>query len=253
MAMRYLGEEFDILGGGLDLRFPHHENELAQSKAAGDEFAQYWLHNGLVSLGGTKMSKSVGNTISATELVRTRRPIVVRYLLGTGHYRSTIEAGDSAYAEAEAAFARVENFLERATRLVGAVDAAAELPEAFEAHLRDDFSVPQALAVIFDTVSEGNNAVSADDAERVRDSVAAVRGMLGILGLDPLAEEWAEDSQSASLEPVLDKLVGELLEQRTAARAAKDWAAADRIRDGLAAAGITIEDSPQGPHWSVNE
>lgn len=253
MSTKYLGPAFDIHGGGRDLRFPHHENELAQSKAAGDDFAQYWLHNGLVSLGGTKMSKSVGNTISATELVHTRRPIVVRYLLGTGHYRSTIEAGDSAYDEAEAAFSRIENFLERATRLVGEVDAAAELPEAFEAHLRDDFSVPQALAVIFDTVSEGNNGVSAGDTEGVKASVALVRGMLDILGLDPLADEWAQDNPGASLEPVFDKLVGELLEQRTAARTAKDWAAADRIRDGLAAAGITIEDSPQGPHWSVNE
>ncbi|KAB1643097.1 cysteine--tRNA ligase [Gulosibacter chungangensis] len=253
MSTKYLGTEFDIHGGGRDLRFPHHENELAQSRAAGDGFARTWLHNGLVSLGGTKMSKSIGNVVSVGELLSDRRPIVVRYLFGSAHYRSTIELSEEAYAEAQAAFERIENFLARATRLVGSVPTpATALPEPFVAAMRDDFGVPQALAVVHETVTEGNQGIEAKDAGRVQELASAVRGMLGILGVDPQADEWADSSASDSaLEPALDSLISGLLEQRAAARAARDWEAADRIRDALAAAGITIEDTPQGSHWSV--
>lgn len=252
MSTKYLGTEFDIHGGGRDLRFPHHENELAQSSAAGDAFARYWIHNGLVSLGGTKMSKSVGNVISATELVMTRRPIIVRYLLGTAHYRSTVEAGDTAYLEAEAAFSRIESFLERAARSLGDTEPADRVPEPFAAHMRDDFAVPQAVALIHDTVTRGNQALDAGDHPAATDAVSQVRAMLGVLGLDPIAAEWQDAGGAQALEPVLDALVHDLLEQRANARATKDWAAADRIRDALSAAGITIEDTPQGSHWSVN-
>ncbi|MFD2674375.1 cysteine--tRNA ligase [Gulosibacter bifidus] len=251
MSTKYLGTAFDIHGGGRDLRFPHHENELAQSSAAGDAFASYWIHNGLVSLGGTKMAKSVGNIISATELVRTHRPIVVRYLLGTAHYRSTVEAGDTAYDEAAAAFSRIETFFERAERTLGAVAPASEVPEGFAEHMRDDFAVPQAIAIVHDTVTRGNQALDAGDDAAARTAVSEARAMLDILGLDPVADEWAE-STTSDLEPALDALVKDLLQQRATARADKDWAAADRIRDALASAGITIEDTPQGSHWSVN-
>ncbi|MGO1544505.1 MAG: cysteine--tRNA ligase [Gulosibacter sp.] len=254
MSTKYLGSEFDIHGGGRDLRFPHHENELAQSRAAGDAFARHWLHNGLVSLGGTKMSKSVGNVVSASELLNERRPIVVRYLFGSAHYRSTIELSEEAYAEAEASFDRIAHFLDRVTRLLGEqAPPASELPEAFAAAMRDDFGVPQALAVVHETVTAGNQALENGEVARVQELGAAVRGMLGILGVDPQADEWADSSASDSvLEPALDSLIRGLLEQRATARAERDWGAADRIRDGLAAAGITIEDTPQGSHWSVN-
>ncbi|MDJ1369949.1 cysteine--tRNA ligase [Gulosibacter molinativorax] len=253
MSTKYLGTEFDIHGGGRDLRFPHHENELAQSRAAGDAFARHWLHNGLVSLGGTKMSKSIGNVVSAGELLENRRAIVVRYLFGSAHYRSTIELSDEAYAESAAAFERIENFLERAARLVGEpASPAVELPDAFVAAMRDDFGVPQALAVVHESVTAGNQALEAADATVVGEIASSVRGMLGILGVDPQADEWADSSASDSaLEPALDSLITGLLEQRAAARAARDWEAADRIRDALAAAGISIEDTPQGSHWSV--
>ena len=253
MSTKYLGAEFDIHGGGRDLRFPHHENELAQSRAAGDAFARHWLHNGLVSLGGTKMSKSIGNVVSVWDLLENRRPIVVRYLFGSAHYRSTIELSDEAYAEAEASFERIEHFLERAERLVGKVPApATTLPEAFVTSMRDDFGVPQALAAVHEAVTAGNLAIEAADAPKVEELASAIRGMLGILGVDPQADEWADSSASDSaLEPALDSLISGLLEQRAAARAARDWEAADRIRDALAAAGITIEDTPQGSHWSV--
>ncbi|NLT27064.1 MAG: cysteine--tRNA ligase, partial [Microbacteriaceae bacterium] len=243
---------FDIHGGGRDLRFPHHENELAQSRAAGHGFARVWLHNGLVALGGTKMSKSVGNVVMAAELLAERRPIVVRWLLGSAHYRSTIELSDEAYAEAEAAFERIEGFLERAGRGGAAIEPAAELPGAFVAAMRDDFAVPQALAAVHEAVTRGNQALDAGDAAAARERAAEVRGMLGVLGVDPLADEWAGGAEDGGdLHRALDALVRDLLEQRAQARADKDWAAADRIRDGLAAAGIQIEDTPQGPHWSV--
>lgn len=251
MSTKYLGTAFDIHGGGLDLRFPHHENELAQSRAAGHDFAQHWLHNGLISYGGTKMSKSIGNVVSAAGLLDERRPIVVRYLLGTAHYRSTIELSADAYTEAEAAFGRIEGMLERAGRL-GTVEVAAQLPDAFVAAMRDDFGVPLATACIHDAVTRANQAMDADDAGNALAEAASVRAMLDVLGLDPLADEWADAAGTdAKLESALDALVRDLLAQRAEARAAKDWAAADRIRDALAGAGITIEDTPHGPHWSV--
>ena len=199
------------------------------------------------------MSKSVGNIISATELVMTRRPIIVRYLLGTGHYRSTVEAGDNAYQEAEAAFSRIETFFERAQRSLGEIEPAARVPEAFAEYMRDDFAVPQAVALIHETVTRGNQALDANDEPAAREAVAHARVMLDVLGLDPLASEWRdEEDDESALKPAMDALVRDLLEQRAQARADKDWATADRIRDTLTAAGITIEDTPQGSHWSVN-
>lgn len=252
MSSRYLGPAFDIHGGGLDLRFPHHENELAQSTAAGDPFASYWVHNGLVNVNGQKMSKSLGNSIFAADLLGRARPIVVRYFLGAAHYRSTIDYHDGSLAEAEAALDRIETFLERAdrrldgTRFVG----VEEIPAEFAEHMDDDLGVPSALAVLHDTVRAGNAALDAGDLDAVASARGAVLAMSEVLGINPLSAHWRAGA-SEPAERALETLVETLIADRNAARAAKDFASADRIRDELAAAGITIEDGATGSHWSL--
>jgi len=250
MSTRYLGPEFDIHGGGLDLRFPHHENELAQSHAAGDPFARHWLHNGLVSTGGQKMSKSLGNSFFAADLLGGTRPIVARYLLASAHYRSTLEFSEATLAEAASAFERIETFLQRAERMLGAVTAG-EVPAAFGAALDDDLGVPQGLAELHGAVRAGNTALDAGETDAARERAAEVAAMLGALGLDPRAPEWAAAGPGPEA-AALDALVRELLEQRQAARAAKDFAGADGVRDRLATAGITIEDTPAGARWRID-
>lgn len=261
MSRRYLGPEFDIHGGGLDLRFPHHENELAQSAAAGDEFARYWLHNGLITVNGQKMSKSLGNFTLASEVLAAHDPLVVRYALTAAHYRSNLDLTDASYAEAEAALGRIDSFRVRALRALSAAGGrgpvfggagwtavSARVPEAFAAAMDDDLGVPQALAVLHETVREGNTRLDDGDLDAVADAVSQVAAMTGVLGLNaPSADAGAAAEASA-----LDALVRTMIEQRAQARADKDWAAADRIRDALAAAGITLEDSPAGTHWSID-
>ncbi|PZE82668.1 cysteine--tRNA ligase [Curtobacterium sp. MCBD17_032] len=252
MSRRYLGPAFDIHGGGLDLRFPHHENELAQSTAAGDPFASYWLHNGLVTVGGQKMSKSLGNSIFAAEFLGAARPVVVRYFLGAAHYRSTIDHHDGSLAEAEAALDRIEGFLERgAARLEGVqlADAPA-VPEAFADAMDDDLAVPQALAVLHETVRAGNAALDADDAEALGVAYHQVAAMVEVLGIDPRAPHWSGGAHDTAAAP-LAALVERLVQERADARAARDFATADRVRDDLAGAGITIEDTPSGTRWSI--
>jgi cysteinyl-tRNA synthetase len=254
MAHKYLGPAFDIHGGGLDLIFPHHENEIAQSKAFGDEFARYWMHNAWVTMSGEKMSKSLGNSVLVSEMVERWRPIVLRYYLGTPHYRSMIEYSEEALREAEAAFARIEGFVHRAVELAGGpVEPAAEVPPAFAEAMDDDLGTPQALAVVHTTVRQGNSALAADDKEAAVARLAEVRAMLGVLGLDPLDEHWSggAEGRGEELEGVVDGLVRLVLEQREAARARKDWATADAIRDQLGKSGLVIEDSPHGPRWSL--
>ncbi len=256
MSRRYLGPAFDIHGGGLDLRFPHHENELAQSTAAGDAFATHWVHNGLVVVDGQKMSKSLGNSIYASEFLAAARPIVVRYYLGSAHYRSTIDYHAGSLVEAEAAFGRIEGFLARAAQAVEGTPeveqtGALAVPDAFASAMDDDLGVPQALGVLHETVRQGNAALDARDvvlAARLRSEVTA---MLGVLGLDPAAPEWASSSDGGAAETTLAALVEHLLAERETARSTKDFAAADRVRDALAAAGVTLEDTPTGPKWSV--
>jgi cysteinyl-tRNA synthetase len=251
MATKYLGSAFDIHGGGLDLRFPHHENELAQSAAAGDDFAGYWLHNGLVNIGGQKMSKSLGNSFFAADLLAEQRPIVVRYFLGSAHYRSTLELHENALAEAASAFERIEGFLARAQR--AGLEAPSGVPVAFAEAMDDDLGIPMALAVLHDTVRAGNTALDSSDLTAAGHSAGAVRAMLDALGLNPESGEWADGSSQANTAvAALDSLIGSLLENRAVARANKDFATSDRIRDDLAAAGITIEDTPDGAHWSFN-
>jgi cysteinyl-tRNA synthetase len=254
MATRYLGTEFDIHGGGLDLRFPHHENELAQSTAAGDGYARYWVHNGLVNIGGQKMSKSLGNSVYAAELFELASPLAVRYLLGAAHYRSTLDYAPGSLAEAEAAVDRIRGFLSRVERrLAGTRFAgvgAPVIPDAFGAAMDDDLGVPQALAVLHDTVRAGNQAL---DAEELHDAAVAhgqVAAMVEVLGIDPRDPHWAT-ADSGPAASALDALVTRLIEDRQAARESRDYAAADRIRAELSAAGITIEDSSTGTHWSL--
>ncbi len=249
MSTKYLGESFDIHGGGLDLRFPHHENELAQSAAAGDGFAQYWLHNGLVSVGGQKMSKSLGNSVFAADLLDKAKPVVLRYLLGSAQYRSTLELHDGAIAEAKASFERIEGFLDRVIRDAGEL-ASADVPAAFRSAMNDDLNIPAALAVVFDLVRSGNSALDSGDVATAASQAAEVVAMLNVLGVNPLDEAWASDSSQG--DAALDLLMAELLEARATARANKDFATADLLRERLAAAGITIEDTPNGAHWSFN-
>nr|WP_239521925.1 cysteine--tRNA ligase [Geodermatophilus sabuli] len=252
MAERYLGAEFDVHGGGLDLRFPHHENERAQSQAAGDAFARYWLHNGWVTLGGEKMSKSLGNTALVDEVVRRVRPVELRYYLVAPHYRSTIEFTDAALAEAGAAYRRIESFVRRAAERVGADTGKAELPPEFTAALDDDLGTPAAVAAVHEAVRQGNTALAAEDDDAVAAALGSVRAMLAVLGLDPLDPQWATGGGSDRLTEVTDGLVGLALEQRQAARARKDYAAADAIRDQLTSLGVSVEDTPHGPRWELS-
>jgi len=318
MAGKYLGDAFDIHGGGLDLRFPHHENEIAQSRAAGRPFAKYWMHNAWVTMAGEKMSKSLGNTADVLAAVAAYGGRAVRLYLAGPHYRSAIELSDASLTEAAAQLARIDSFLERAASALaergtvaepddalrdpstssgnvtaratvaepdealrdpstgsgsvsgsagpstgsgsvsgsagpstGSGSVASAIPRAFAAAMDDDLGTPQALAVLFGTVKEGNIALEAGEVEAAGRALAAVRSMLAVLGLDPAAPEWAGSVTSNDLEPVVDGLVAALLEQRGQARARKDWPAADAIRDRLAAIGLKITDTASGPRWSL--
>ncbi|BBH65059.1 cysteine--tRNA ligase [Actinoplanes sp. OR16] len=253
MARRYLGDEFDIHGGGLDLTFPHHENEIAQSKAAGLGFARHWVHHALLNLGESKMSKSLGNVIDLDGLVADGiRPVEVRYYLASPHYRSRIDYTDEALREAAVAYRRIEGFVHRAAEVVGNGRPKA-VPPAFADAMNDDLNTSAALAVVHDTIREGNTALAASDEAGIRGALTAVRAMLGVLGLDPLDESWGGSERGNDLKPVVDSLVALALEQRAQARARKDWAAADSVRDQLKNAGIQVEDTPTGPRWTVGE
>lgn len=253
MARRYLGDEFDIHGGGLDLTFPHHENEIAQSRSAGLPFARYWVHHALLNLGEAKMSKSLGNVIDVAAVQAMGiRPVELRYYLGTPHYRSRIDYSDDALREAAVAYRRIEGFVQRAAEVVGP-GRPKDVPPAFAAAMNDDLNTSAALAVVHDTIREGNTALAADDEAGIRGALTAVRAMLGVLGLDPLDPAWSGGETKSDLKPVVDALVKLALEQRAQARARKDWAAADAVRDQLKNAGIQVEDTPAGPRWTVGE
>jgi cysteinyl-tRNA synthetase len=251
MAGKYLGEAFDIHGGGLDLRFPHHENEQAQSCAAGERFAQYWMHNGWVTLGGEKMSKSLGNTAQVDEVVKRVRPVELRYYLVAPHYRSMIEFTDAALDEAAAGYRRIESFVTRAVEKVGVDAGGGELPEAFRAALDDDLGTPAAIAAVHEGVRQGNTALADGDDAATAAALGTVRAMLGVLGLDPLDPQWATGSDDR-LAQATDGLVALALQQRQAARVRKDFAAADAIRDQLTTLGVSVEDTPDGPRWELS-
>jgi cysteinyl-tRNA synthetase len=254
MATKYLGPAFDIHGGGLDLVFPHHENEQAQSRAAGDPFANFWMHNGLVTLGGDKMSKSLGNTMSVGMMLERVRPVELRYYLVAPHYRSSVDYTDAALDDMATAYRRIEGFVGRARELLGDIAdepvpmALASFPAAFVEAMNDDIGVPQALAVLHNTVREGNAALADADKDRVADRLRSVTAMLGVLGLD---DAPVRADEVAGARAVIDSLVALALEQRTAARERKDYDAADAIRDQLAQAGIIVEDTAAGARWQL--
>lgn len=245
MAGKYLGSRFDIHGGGLDLRFPHHENELAQSTAAGDDFANFWMHNGMVTYEGEKMSKSIGNTISPAQMLEMARPLVVRYYLGSAHYRSILDYRPSSLQEAATAIERVEAFL-AATQDV--LKPGREVPQAFAEAMDDDVNIPRALAVLHEQTRAGNAALAA--GEDASEAANAVMAMAEVLGLAQLMSFNAEGTSGAEHE-ALDALIQAVLAERADARAQKDWAKADAMRDLLASAGVQVKDGANGSSWSV--
>ena len=244
MSTYYLGSNFDIHCGGLDLQFPHHENEIAQSHAAGDKFANYWMHNHWVTMSGEKMSKSLGNVLSIPNMLELVRPVELRYYLGSAHYRSVLEYSETALTEAAAGYRRIEDFLGHFDDL-----ELGEWTQSFEDAMNDDIAVPKALAEIHTTVRAGNKALAAGDEAEARTLAGQVRAMAHVLGFDPL--EWEDGAQASGADAALDALVQAELERRTQARADKDFATADAVRDRLVAAGITITDTPDGPTWSL--
>ena len=249
MAGKYLGKRFDIHGGGLDLRFPHHENELAQSTAAGDDFANFWMHNGMVTYEGEKMSKSIGNTISPVQMLQQARPLVVRYYLGSAHYRSVLDYRPTSLEEARVAIERVEAFLAATLELMDPNPQDRRVPQDFADALDDDMNIPRALAVLHEQTRAGNAALAAGtDASEFANAVWAMTNVLGLISLMNLDGSGASGAEHQAL----DALIHTILEQRASARAEKDWATADRMRDVLAATGITVKDGAQGSTWSLN-
>ena len=254
MATKYLGAEFDIHCGGLDLQFPHHENEIAQAHAAGDPFARYWMHNGWVTMSGEKMSKSLGNVLSIPKVLTKVRPVELRYYLGSAHYRSMLEYSEAALQEAAAGYRRIESFLHRVAELNAGEIEKGEVTDAFAAAMDDDLGVPAALAEVHNAVRAGNSAVDKGDTAEATAIAGQVRAMTAILGVDPYAPQWRDRDQSndAAL-AALDVLIADALRRRELARADKDWATADQVRDQLNAAGIDIVDTADGAKWSLRD
>ncbi|WP_285314414.1 cysteine--tRNA ligase [Pseudarthrobacter sp. fls2-241-R2A-168] len=256
MVTKYLGTEFDIHGGGLDLRFPHHENELAQSQAAGHPFANFWMHNGMVTYEGEKMSKSIGNTVSPAEMLELAPPRVVRYYLGQAHYRSILDYRPTSLQEAAAAVERIDGFIAKAAAkfgadfgsIAGTNGSSLDTLSAFSAAMDDDLNVPRALAALHETVRAGNTALAEGNDDAARLAMHTVAVMTDVLGLNAVAGSDAGNSKEAA---ALDVLVQAQLEARAAARAEKNWAASDAIRDTLNQAGVVVEDGPDGATWSL--
>ncbi len=251
MAHVYLGESFDIHGGGLDLIFPHHENEIAQSEAAGYGFAKRWLHNAWVTQSGEKMSKSLGNSLLVDVILERVRGIELRWYLGSAHYRSMLEYSEAALDESAVAFRRIEGFLKRAAEITGSQTEGTISPE-FEAAMNDDLAVPAALATISENLRRGNQSITDGDTAMITKNAGEIRGALQILGCDPF-DSLFDGGNSSELTEIVDGVISLALQERASARERKDFLASDAIRDGLLALGITIEDTAQGPRWSITE
>ena len=282
MSRRYLGETFDIHGGGIDLRFPHHENEQAQSHGADWGFARHWVHNAWVTIKGEKMSKSLGNSLVVAELLKRYDAAVLRLALGTVHHRSTVEFSEETLADAEALWERLSGAILRAYEFsddggLNPVDAPAEqvraraLPAEFTAAMDEDLNLAGAMAVVHATLKALNVALakveagpsSSQEADAdLRESATVLaldlRSQLDVLGLDPLAEPWragvlegAGSSQGGAAMETLDRLIQDDLDERARARSAKDWSRADALRDKLTRAGVVVEDSPSGARWHL--
>ncbi len=250
MAHEYLGPQFDIHCGGMDLVFPHHENEIAQARAAGDGFARFWLHNGWVTMGGEKMSKSLGNVLAVPAVLQRVRPAELRYYLGSAHYRSMLEFSETALRDAARAYAGIEEFLHRVRSRVGAVRPT-RWTERFAAALDDDLAVPAALAEVHAARADGNRALDSGDHAVALEMAGQIRAMTSVLGCDPLDERWeTRDETSAALSAV-GVLVDAELARREQARRNRDWAQADEIRDRLKAAGVEVTDTADGPQWAL--
>ena len=239
MAAEYLGQGFDIHGGGSDLIFPHHENEIAQSEgASGGPFARYWLHNGMVNLEGEKMSKSTGHVVDLAGAIEEFGGVAVRLLYLRAHYRSPLEFSEALVGEAKDALDRIRRLLERAPRDPG-VEPDGALLDRFRSAMDDDFGTPDAIGVLFDAVREANRLIDAGGA--ASSMVAAVEEIVDVLGIRPPGREAGGSDENARIEV--------LIAQRDRARTARDFATSDRIRDELAAMGVTIEDGAGGTRW----
>lgn len=197
------------------------------------------------------MSKSLGNSLLVAEVVTRVRPVELRWYLASAHYRSMLEFSDAALSETAAGYRRLESFVHRAVERVGEAEAAAEIPVEFGAALDDDLNVPAAVAVLHAHVTAGNQAMADGRWDDVADLLASVRAMLAVLGADPLAEPWRSAGDESAGRQALDAVIGGLLAARAEARVAKDFAAADSIRDSLAKAGVVVEDTPEGPRWEL--
>ncbi|MGX7677689.1 cysteine--tRNA ligase [Jatrophihabitans sp. DSM 45814] len=257
MAGKYLGPSFDIHGGGLDLIFPHHENEIAQSKAAGDDFAQYWMHNAWVTLAGEKMSKSLGNTVLVSEMAKQWRPVELRYYLGAAHYRSAIEYSPEALNEAAVAWRRIETFLARASAELDPEEVALArerqdetgLPPKFVEAMDNDLNIPVALSELHSSLKQGHIGFDLEDPPVVAQAFVEVSAMVDVLGLNMSSPD---NGETAQLTETIDHLVRLALQQRQSARERKDYESGDAIRDSLAAAGVLVEDTPAGPRWKLD-
>ena len=257
MSVKYLGNKFDIHGGGLDLRFPHHENELAQSRAAGHEFANFWLHNGLVNVNGQKMSKSLGNSILVSDVLNDSNALALRYYLGSAQYRSVLDYNEGVLAEADSALERIRTFLDRAARALSEKGLLAKIeldsksfPEKFTIAMNDDLNIPAALAVLHESVREGNASLDDQLPHQAARNYAEVLAMVDVLNINPTAKFWQGSGPQAAMS-ALDGLVRSLIEERNVARDSKDFKTSDRIRDQLKAVGVVLEDSAGSTHWSL--
>lgn len=252
MARKYLGTSFDIHGGGIDLIFPHHENEIAQSKAAGDGFAQYWMHNAWVTTAGEKMSKSLGNSLLVSEVLKRIPPLHLRYYLAGSHYRSMLEYSDAAVQEAGQGFMRISGFIDRAMEALSITEVNPDLVTMhpkFVEEMNNDFGVPNAIAVVHEVVREGNTKLTEGDTDSVHAALISVVTMLDVLGMNPLDPHWARDN--ANNQEIIGELVQVAIHQRKEARERKDYSAADAIRADLERIGIALEDTKDGVRWSV--